>query len=463
MLRPYLRYEQSLIRTLPPPLREPVMLDQLFEERYLPEPLVQMARVARQRRPRVVITGISALSPNGNNVQEFWQNTLNGVSGVSPITRWDSSPYPSRVAGQVKNFEPRDFMDFKEARRIARCSQFAIACAKMAAQDARLQLPVENRERVGVMIGTAVGGVDTTEESLRVMIEKGWHRMSPFAIGAAMPNAPAFHVSMTTGAHGYLGTITAACSSGTQTIGEGAELIRRGWADVMFVGGTEAGIVPVGIAAFAQMRAISTHYNDTPETASRPFDATRDGFVMGEGASILVLESLDHAIARDAPIYAEVLGSSVASDAFDVVSPDPSGDGEVRVMKLALADAGVSTDEIDYISAHATSTVVGDNIEAKAIKKLFGERALQIPMSAHKSMIGHTLGAGGALEAVVCALTLRDQKIHPTINLNEPDAECVGLDLVPNIARNARVETILSNSFGLGGQNACLVLRKFDD
>lgn len=452
-----------LIRTLPPPLREPVMLDQLFEERYLPEPLVQMARVSRHRRPRVVITGLSALSPNGSTVQEFWQNTLNGVSGISQITRWDSSRYPSRVAGQIKNFEPRDFMDFKEARRIARCSQFAIACAKMAAQDARLQLPVENRERVGVLIGTAVGGVDATEESLHVMIEKGWNRISPFAIGAAMPNAPAFHVSMTTGAHGYLGTITAACSSGTQTIGEGAELIRRGWADVMFVGGTEAGVVPVGIAAFAQMRAISTHYNDAPETASRPFDTTRDGFVMGEGASILVLESLEHAIARDAPIYAEVLGSSVASDAFDVVAPDPSGDGEVRVMRLALADAGVSVDEIDYISAHATSTIVGDNIEAKAIKKLFGERAFQIPISAHKSMIGHTLGAGGALEAVVCALTLRDQKIHPTINLKVPDAECVELDLVPNTARDAGVETILSNSFGLGGQNACLVLRKFDD
>lgn len=438
------------------------MLDQLFEDRYLPEPLVQMARASRQRRPRVVITGISALAPNGNTAQEFWKNSLAGVSGISAIA-WDASPYPARVAGQVKGFQARDFMDFKEARRMARCSQFAIACAKMAAEDARLRLPVEDPERVGVLVGTAVGGVDTTEESMRVMFQKGWNRMSPFAIGAAMPNAPAFHVSMTTGAHGYLGTITAACASGTQTIGEGAELIRRGWADVMFVGGTEAGIVPIGIAAFAQMRAISTHYNDDPSTASRPFDTTRDGFVMGEGASILILESLDHAIARDAPIYAEVLGSSVASDAFDVVSPDPTGDGEVRVMKLALADAGISVSEIDYISAHATSTVVGDNIEAKAIKKLFGERAFRIPISAHKSMIGHTLGAGGALEAVASVLTLRDQMVHPTINLHTPDPECAGLDLVPNVARPAAVETILSNSFGLGGQNACLVLKKFDD
>lgn len=451
----------SLIRTLPPPRIEPVMLDQLFEERFLPEPLVQMARVSRNRRPRIVITGMGVLSPNGKTVEEFWQNTLHGKSGISTIT-WDASPYPSRVAGQVKNFEPREFMDFKDARRMARCSQFAIACAKMAAQDARLELPVLDRERVGVLIGTAVGGVEATEDSLHVMIEKGWNRISPFAVGAAMPNAPAFHVSMSTGAHGYLGTMTAACASGTQTIGEGAEIIRRGWADVMFVGGTEAGIVPIGIAAFSQMRALSTHYNDAPETSSRPFDTSRDGFVMGEGAAILTLESLDHAIARDAPIYAEVLGSSVASDAFDVVAPDPSGAGEVRVMRLALADAGIGVDEIDYISAHATSTVVGDNIEARAIKKLFGERASQIPISAHKSMIGHTLGAGGALEAVVGCMTLRDQKVHPTINLSEPDVECVGLNLVPNTAQAAPVETLLSNSFGLGGQNACVVLRKFD-
>lgn len=438
------------------------MLDQLFEDRYLPEPLVQMVRSTRPRRPRVVITGMSVLAPNGKTVDEFWKNSLAGVSGISAIS-WDASPFPARVAGQVKNFEARDFMDFKEARRMARCSQFAIACARMAAQDAGIQLPVEDRERVGVLIGTAVGGVDSTEEATRIMIEKGWNRMSPFAIGSAMPNAPSFHVSMTTGALGYLGTITAACASGTQTIGEGAEIIRRGWADVMFVGGTEAGVVPIGIAAFAQMRAISTHYNDAPPTASRPFDATRDGFVMGEGASILILESLDHAIARDAHIYAEVLGSSVASDAFDVVAPDPSGDGEVRVMKLALADAGISVNDVDYISAHATSTVVGDNIEAKAIKKLFGERAFQIPISAHKSMIGHSLGAGGAIEAVVSCLTLRDQMVHPTINLNEPDVECVGLDLVPNTAKPAAVEIILSNSFGLGGQNACIVLKKFDD
>lgn len=449
-------------RTIPSPTIEPVMLDQMFEERYITEPFVQMARAARHRRPRVVVTGMGVLAPNGSTVAEFWANTLAGKSGIAAISRFDASPYPSRVGGEVKNFEPREFMDFKEARRMARCSQFAIACAKMAAHDARLELPVENRERVGVLIGTAVGGIEATEEGMTTMLNKGWQRVSPFALGAAMPNAASFHVSMTTGALGYLGTITAACASGVQALGDGTEIIRRGWADTMFVGGTEAGLFPIGITAFAQMRAISTHYNDAPATASRPFDVTRDGFVMGEGCAVLVIESLEHAIARDAPIYGEVLGYSVASDAFDIVSPDPSGAGEVRVMKLALADAGVSIDEIDYISAHATSTIVGDNIEAKAIKMLFGERAGKIPISAHKSMIGHTLGAGGALEAVVSLLSLRDQKIHPTINLKQPDAECSGLDLVPGTARDASVETILSNSFGLGGQNACLVLRKFD-
>lgn len=451
-----------MIRDFPTPVLEPLAVSDLYQETFVPEPLAQMARAARHRRPRVVITGIAVISPIGNTVQDFWANALAGKPGITSVSRFDASEYPSRVAGEVKQFDPRDFMDFKEARRMARCSQMSIACARMAAEDARIELPVVDRERTGVYFGTAVGGMDSYEEGLRTLINKGWQRVSPFAVGAAMPNAPTFHLSMITGALGYLGTITAACSSGTQSIGEAAEVIRRGWADVMFVGGTEAGIIPSGFAGFSQMRAISTHFNETPEKASRPFDTRRDGFVMGEGAAVLILESLDHAIARDAPIHAEVLGSSVASDAFDVVAPDPTGEGEVRVMRWALNDASVHTDEIDYVSAHATSTVVGDNIEARAIKRLFGERAARIPISALKSMIGHTLGAGGAIEAVACVLTLRDQKIHPTINLDQPDPEAVGLDLVPSGARSAAVETILSNSFGLGGQNACLVLRKFD-
>jgi 3-oxoacyl-[acyl-carrier-protein] synthase II len=436
------------------------VLEGWVTEDFRPEPLVEMARVARARRPRIVITGLAALAPNGNSTEEFWSNCLAGQSGVGPITLFDATLFPTRFAAEVKNFEPRDFMEFKEARRMSRCSQFAIACAKMAASDAHIPLPVEEGERVGIYVGTAVGGFDKAEEGIKALSAKGWQRVSPFAIGAAMPNAPAFQVGMVTGAKGYMGTVTAACASGTQAIGEAAEVIRRGWADVMLVVGTEAGVIETSVAGFAQMRAISTR-NQDPQKASRPFEKNRDGFVIGEGGAALVVESLDHAIARDAPIYAEVLGSSVANDAYDLVAPDPSGEGELRVMQLALADAGIAADEIDYINAHATSTVAGDVVESLAIKRLFGERAYQIPISSTKSMIGHSLGAAGALEAVVCVLTLRDQKIHPTINYETPDPDC-DLDYVPNQPRSARVETILSNSFGLGGQNACIIFRKFD-
>jgi 3-oxoacyl-[acyl-carrier-protein] synthase II len=434
--------------------------DQWEAEDLRPEPLSEMVRASRPRRPRVVVTGLAALAPNGNSKDEFWANCLAGRGGVGPITRFDPTPFPTRFAAEVKNFDPREFMDFKEARRMSRCSQFAIACARMAAADAHLGLPVEEGERVGILVGTAVGGFDKAEEGIRALASKGWQRVSPFAIGGAMPNAPAYHVGMITGAKGYLGTVTAACASSTQAIGEAAEVIRRGWADVMFVIGTEAGVIETSVAGFAQMRAISTR-NEDPEKASRPFDKDRDGFVIGEGGAALVIESLDHAIVRDAPIQAEVLGSSVANDAYDLVAPDPSGDGELRVMQLALEDSRIALDEIDYINAHATSTVAGDVVESFAIKRLFGERAFQIPISATKSMIGHTLGASGALEAVVCVLTLRDQIIHPTINHDAPDPGC-DLDYVPKLARAAKVDTILSNSFGLGGQNACLVLRRFD-
>lgn len=452
-----------MIRT-PFTLPQSISRSEIFEEwesgGFQPEPLVEIARANRPRRTRIVITGLSALAPNGNTTEEFWANCLAGRTGVGPITRFDASEFSTRFAAEVKNFEPRDFMDFKEARRMSRCSQFAIACAKMAALDGHVSLPVEDAERVGILVGTAVGGFDKAEEGIRALAGKGWQRVSPFAIGAAMPNAPAFQVGMVTGAKGYLGTVTAACASGTQAIGEAAEVIRRGWADLMFVIGTEAGVIETGLAGFAQMRAISTR-NDEPERASRPFDRDRDGFVLAEGCAALVIESLEHAIGRDARIYAEVLGSSVANDAFDLVAPDPSGDGEVRVMRLALEDAGIGLDEIDYINAHATSTIAGDIVESIAIRRVFGERASRIPISSTKSMIGHSLGAAGALEAVICALSMRDQEIHPTVNHEAPEPGCE-LDYVPGQARKARVETVLSNSFGLGGQNACLILRKFD-
>ncbi len=441
-------------------VRNDPLLENWERDQYQPEPLNEFAPLTHHRRPRVVITGMAVIAPNGNTREEFWANCLAGKSSIGPITLFDASTLVTRIAGEVKNFDPRDFMDFKEARRMSRCSQFVVACTKMAAADANLTLPVVNAERAGVYMGTAVGGYDQIESGIRTVVMKGWQRISPFAIGAAMPNAPAFQTCMTVGARGYLSTVTAACASGTQSIGEAAEIIRRGWADVMFAGGTESGITEIGIASFYQMRALSTH-NEEPQKASRPFDLNRDGFVMGEGAAVVILESLDHAISRNAPIYAEVLGSSVCADAFDVVAPDPSGMGEERAMRLALMDACIGIDQIDYINAHGTSTCLGDVIEVRAIKRLFGDRAFKIPTSSTKSMIGHTLGAAGAIEAVVSALSLRDQKIHPTINLETPDPEC-DLDFVPNAARPARVETILSNSFGLGGQNACLILRKCD-
>lgn len=438
----------------------PTLLNEFADKTLAPMPLLQLANANARRRPRVVITGIGALSPIGNNAEEFWANALLGQSGIDRVTLFDPTPFPTQIAGEIKNFNPHDFMEAKEVRRIARCSQFAIASTKMAAADAQINLPVEDPERVGVYMGIAVGGFDLVEEGVRTMLSKGWQRVSPFIIGSVMPNAPSFHISMVTGLQGYLGTVTAACASGTQAIGEAAEIIRRGWADMMFAGGTESGVLPLSFAGFAQMRAISRR-NSEPTKAARPFDKDRDGFVLGEGCGVMVLESLEHAIARDARIYAEVLGSSVASDAYDVAAPDPTGDGEARVMRMALGDAGIGADEIDYINAHAASTPIGDAVETRAIKKVFGERAYEIPVSALKSMIGHSLGGAGALEAIACTLSIRDQKLHPTINLDCPDPEC-DLDYVPHTSRRARVDTILSNSFGLGGQNACLVLRKFE-
>ncbi|MGE5139021.1 MAG: beta-ketoacyl-[acyl-carrier-protein] synthase family protein, partial [Rudaea sp.] len=399
-------------------------------EQFRTEPLNEFAPLRTKRRTRVVITGIGAIAPNGNNVEEYWQSCLAGKSGIARITLFDPSPYPCQIAGEVKKFDPRDYMDFKEARRMSRSSQYALAATRMAAKDAGITLPVVDCERVGVYIGTAVGGYDQVEFGVRTMLTKGWNRISPFAIGAGMPNGPAFVVSLHAGTKGYLGTVTAACASGTQVIGEAAEVIRRGRADVMIAGGTESGVVEAAFAGFCQMRALST-FDGAPEGADRPFDKNRDGFVVGEGSAMYILESLEHAIARNAKIYAEVLGSSISSDAYDVAAPDPTGEGEARVMRLAVQDAGISADEVDTINAHGPGTLIGDPIETMAIKQVFGERAYRIPVNSTKSMIGHCLGAAGALEAMTCLLSLRDQKIHPTINYSTPDPEC-DLDYVPN-------------------------------
>jgi len=409
-------------------------------------------------RRRVVVTGVGAITPLALTAEETWQALLGARSGIGPITQFDASSFPSRIAGEVKGFDPRDYIPFKEARRMSRASQFAVATAQEALADAGLEPPLG--EEAGVLLGTAVGGLEWAFAQARVFWEKGLDRVSPFSITATLPNMPAHHVSRWAQALGPISTVVTACASGTQAVGEAAEFIRRGAAEVMVTGGVEGFIHEISIGGFCAMRALSTR-NDEPERASRPFDAQRDGFVFAEGCGMLVLESMEHARARGAPIMAELLGHASSSDGFHVAQPDPEGHGAVRAITWALQDAGVRPDQVDYINAHGTSTPINDVIETRAIKKVFGERAYTIPISSTKSMIGHAMGGAGGIEAVVCVLTLRDQIIHPTANLEEPDPEC-DLDYVPGEARQADVRVVLSNSFGLGGQNACLVLGKFE-
>jgi len=417
--------------------------------------------MARQRSmsERVVITGLGAITPLGLTVQETWEGLVAGRSGVGPITQFDASSFPTRIAGEVKGFDPKQYINFKEARRMARCSQLAVATAQEALADARLSLPFADEERVGVLIGSTVGGMDQVEQGLRTLWERGLSRVKPFAVAAGVPNMPAHHISRAFQARGYNSTVSVACASGTQAIGEAAEVIRRGAADVIISGGVEATICEVPFAGFAAMRAISTR-NEEPEKASRPFEAHRDGFVIAEGCALLILESLEQALARGARIYAELLGYGCSSDAYHMAAPDPTGTGPVLAMRWALENAGVEIADLDYINAHGPGTPLGDAAETKAIKMLFGERAYKVPVSSTKSMIGHAFGGAGAIEALACILTIRDNVIHPTINYETPDPEC-DLDYVPNVARSAQVNVVLSNSFGLGGQNACLVLGRF--
>jgi beta-ketoacyl-acyl-carrier-protein synthase II len=405
---------------------------------------------------RVVVTGMGAVTPLGLTVQELWDGLIQGRSGVGPITSFDAGAYPTRVAAEVKGFDPRNYMDVKEARRMSRCSQLALAAAQMALEDAGIKAPLEEYERTGVLVGTSVGGFSEGIEGHKVMLEKGGLRLSPFFGTTILPNMPSFQVSYTFGAKGYTNSISTACATGTQAIGEAADVIRRGAADTIIAGGTEAIVVEIGIAAFCVMRALTTR-NDEPERASRPFDLNRDGFVLGEGAGIVILEELEHARAREARIYAEVLGHASSSDAYHLAAPDPEGKGAIRAMLWSLVDAGIRPEEVDYINAHGTSTPINDAVETLAIKQVFGEHAYKVPISSTKSMIGHAMGGAGAIEAIACALTIHHNLIHPTVNYETPDPQC-DLDYVPNVARPARVDVALSNSFGLGGQNACLVL-----
>jgi len=422
-------------------------------------------------RPRTVITGLGAISPLGLTAPEFWSGLLAGRSGISRVTQFDASGLPCQIAGEIKDFNPKQYMDFKEARRISRCSQLAIATAREALTDAGFALSgfgttsvaaeSADPERVAVVFGTAIGGLEKADEGISALRSGGYSKINPFAVPGSVPNMPGHHVSQVYHTLGPLNTIVTACASGTQAVGEATELIRRGAADVVITGGVEATIRDFSLGGFASMRALPLNYNDQPEKASRPFNADREGFVFSEGCAILILEELGHALRRGATIYAEVIGQASSSDAYHMAAPDPTAEGAVRAMRWALGDAGLAVSDIDYINAHGTSTPANDVGETLAIKKLFGEHAYSVPISSTKSMMGHPMGAAGALEAIVCALTIRDGVIHPTINYEHPDPEC-DLDYVPNTARSVPVRTTLSNSFGLGGQNACLVLRKFE-
>jgi len=415
----------------------------------------------RELSRRVVITGMGALTPLGLSVEETWAGLTAGRSGIALITAFDASHLPIRIAGEVKGFDARDYVPFKEARRMTRTSHLALAAAMQAMGDAGLGDIVPEPERAGVVMGTGVGGLDAALETWEVYKTRGLRRVNPFSAMSMLCNMPAHHVSTRFQCQSFNSTVVTACAAGTQAVGDAAEVIRRGAADLMLAGGVEGMIHEVIVCAFANMRVLAAD-NEHPEQACKPFDARRDGFVTAEGSAVLVLERLDKALDRGARIYAEVLGYAANSDAFHAAIPDPEGAGAYRAMKWALENAGVTPDEIDYINAHGPGTVVGDPIETKAIKRLFGERAHEVPVSSTKSMIGHALGGGGAIEAVACVKTINTGVIHPTINYEVPDPEC-DLDYVPNVARKAEVRTTLSNSFGLGGQNACLVLRRFEE
>ena len=407
---------------------------------------------------RVVVTGMGAMSPLGESVAEFWQGLVDGRSGIDHMKITDPTQFPCKFSGEVLDFEPTEYMDRKEARRMARFSQFAVAAAGQAIEDAALDLESENRERVGVVLGNGAGGYPETENAVRTLVARGGMKISPFSMLCNMATA---NVSRLNGIYGYTNTVVTACASGTQGIGEAVEVIRRGSADVIISGGTEAGLCQLGQGGFNVIRALTRRTDDATKV-SRPFDSDRDGFVPAEGAAVLILESLEHAESRGADILAEIIGQASSSDAFHLVQPDTAGRGAARAIRWALADADVSIDEVDYVSAHGTSTELNDLAETRAIKRALGDHAYRVPVSSAKSMIGHALGGAGALEAVACIKTIVDGVIHPTVNYETPDPEC-DLDYVPNEARQQRVDTTLSNSFGFGGQNACLVIRRFEE
>lgn len=418
--------------------------------------------MAKQRSDdqRVVITGIGAITPLGLTVADTWKGMVEGRSAVDHITSFDTTNYPVKIAAVARDFDPTSRITAKEARRMARSSQMATCAGYDAVEDAGLALPFSDPDRVGVLLGTAIGGFDAASEGVLTVYNEGYKKLSPFVLAASLPNICAHYISYYLGTTGYISTVTTACAAGTQAMGEAVETIRRGTCDIVLTGGVESMICPPLVAAFYAMRALSTR-NEDPKTASRPFDATRDGLVLGEGCAVYVMERLSHAKARGARIYCEVVGQASSSDAYHVAQPDPEGKGAGKAMTWALADAGLAPEDIDYINAHATGTPLGDTAETVAIKRVFQEYAYKVPISATKSMIGHGFGAGGPIEAIACVMSIREQVIHPTINLHQPDPTC-DLDYVPNEARRAKVRYALKNSFGFGGQNACLIFARYE-
>jgi 3-oxoacyl-[acyl-carrier-protein] synthase II len=408
---------------------------------------------------RVVVTGIGALTPLGLDMATTWDNLLAGKSGIDYITLFDTERMETKFAGEVKGFEPTDHINRKDARHMDRFAQLAVVASFQAVKESGLKIDASNQDDIGVIIGSGIGGLTTLFEQIQILLEKGPDRVSPFLAPMMISDIAAAQISIALGVKGPNLCTTSACSSGSDAIGAACELIKHGDAQVMLAGGTESIINPIGITAFNALKAISTR-NDAPQLASRPFDANRDGFVISEGATVLILESLDHALKRGADILAEIIAYGATADSFHVTQPMENGEGAARAMKIALKRAGIEPGEIDYINAHGTSTPLNDVMETKAIKAVFGDYARKVPISSTKSMTGHLIGCAGAIEPAICIMTIRNGVIPPTINLNNPDPAC-DLDYVPNVARRAQVTTALTNSFGFGGHNSVLILRQY--
>ncbi|WP_059173011.1 beta-ketoacyl-ACP synthase II [Bacillus sp. FJAT-27445] len=408
---------------------------------------------------RVVITGVGAVTPLGMDAETTWKNIVAGKSGIGPLTRINADDFPAKVAAQINDFNAEDFMEKKEARKMDRFTQYAVAASLMAVKDSGLAIVDENADRVGVWIGSGIGGMETFEQQFEVFQNRGYRRVSPFFVPMMIPDMAAGQVSIMLGAKGFNSCTVTACATGTNSIGDAFKVIQRGDADAMVTGGTEAPITKMAVAGFCANTALST--NPDPATASRPFDKNRDGFVMGEGAGIVVLEELEHAKARGAKIYAEVVGYAATGDAYHITAPAPGGEGGVRAMKLAIEDGGLKPEDIDYINAHGTSTDYNDRFETNAIKEVFGEHAYKLAVSSTKSMTGHLLGAAGGVEAIFTALSIRDSILPPTINYETPDPEC-DLDYVVNQSRPKEIKAAISNSLGFGGHNATLAFKKYE-